>query len=143
MKKQTLAGLIIFCMGMVSGYGLSRINFYAKTKRGGKPGTHAAVQKLGKRLSLSRGQKESIRRILDSRKKDIQDLGAAVLPRYNLIRETVRQDIQTVLDENQRKQFGEMLQEAELKSPRLKEETESPGPLETSDKSNEEKDEQG
>jgi len=142
MRKRGWLLLVIFAMGIVSGYGIGQIERRMATahrKKAAAPASNPGIQKLSKKLRLSKRQKESIKHIVDVKRRDLQNLQAEFRPKYIAIRETVKQDIQTVLDEQQKQQFKSMTEKAEQNLPSLQQQNNPQEPSDNSDESKSEK----
>jgi len=116
-KRYILASVTLFLMGIGSGYMLSGIKFRMHKKRTADAKEAVIndkhINRLGKKLRLSKAQKESVRNIVNARRREIKDLKAQFRPRYMEIRENLKKDIQVVLNEQQRTAFRNMTEEAE------------------------------
>ena len=120
MNRRTMLMLAMFAFGLVSGYALSGIRQSMqarKTVAAKKADSSAGVGKLSKKLNLSQQQKAQLADILLTRKRDIQALRSDFRPRYVALRETMKQEIQTVLDEQQKARFQSMTEQAEKNYP--------------------------
>jgi len=125
MRRRTIFFALAFAMGSLFGYAVNGIQHAAKArlvasaKKTADPAV--GVSKLGKKLKLSPKQSEQIASIVGSRQRDIQELKSEFRPKYAALRETMKQEIRTVLDEQQKMRFQSMTEQAEKNYPWLRE----------------------
>jgi hypothetical protein len=120
MNRRNALMLLMFFFGIVAGYALSGIQHALAARKlamAKKAGAAAGMAKLSRKLHLSQQQNAQLAGILQTRKRDIQALKSDFRPRYVALRETMKQEIQTVLDEDQKARFESMTEQAEKNYP--------------------------
>lgn len=115
MKNKWIPALLVFTLGVLSGYSIARIHTHSAISY--KTGKTAAktINKLAQTLGLSTQQKATVKKILKDNHKDVQSLKTEFGSRYLNIRESVKRDIQTVLNDQQKERFRAITQKADEK----------------------------
>lgn len=113
MKNKWIPALLVFALGVLSGYSIAQIHTQAALMQKTGKATVKTINKLAKTLNLSSQQKATVKKILKDNHKDVQDLKAEFGSRYLNIRESVKQNIQTVLNEQQKERFRAITQKAD------------------------------
>jgi len=125
MRRRTVFFALAFALGTLFGYAVNGIQraaqarLVASSKKAADPAV--GVRKLGKKLKLSHKQSVAIANIVGSRQRDIQELKSEFRPKYAALRETMKQEIRTVLDEQQKMRFQTMTEQAEKNYPWMRE----------------------
>ncbi|MFA5162708.1 MAG: hypothetical protein WC421_10730 [Elusimicrobiales bacterium] len=134
MRRRAIIVALAFAMGAVFGFSVNGIQRAAKGRLEASAkktaDSSASVRKLGKKLNLSPKQRVEIAKIVDNRQRDIQELKSEFRPKYATLRETMKQEIGAVLDEQQKTRFKSMTEQAENSYPWLREVPARPTPLE-------------
>lgn len=120
MRKRHIAAAAIFAMGIISGFCLAKIHQHFTAKERKESVVSAAdrnLHRLSKRLGLSKTQKDSVKRILSAKRRDIINLKAEFRPKYMAIRNSAQEDIRGILDKQQQRQFSTITETAEREFP--------------------------
>jgi len=130
MRRRGLLFALIFALGAVSGYSINSIRQQLRAKHVAAArktaDSAASIGRLTKKLHLSAKQRTEIAKIINARRRDVQALKSDFRPRYAVIRRSTKQDIQTVLDEQQKSRFRLMTEQAEKNYPWMQAEEAAP-----------------
>lgn len=117
MRRTYLLGALIFLFGGIAGYAVARAQIrFVKASQPPQMAAKAELSKMGKKLKLSRQQKESLKAIINKNEASIQSLKNEFRPRYVALREGMKEEIKTVLNQEQQQKFSLMTSRVEATS---------------------------
>jgi|GEM_PF-6393263 len=117
MRRKYILGALIFLFGGIAGYAVARTQLkFVKVSQPPQMAAKAELSKMGKKLKLSRQQKESLKAIINKNEASIQSLKNEFRPRYVALREGMKEEIKTVLNQEQQQKFSLMTSRVEATS---------------------------
>ena len=106
--------IVVFVAGLVSGIFCDKYIIkkdFRKPPPGGKPPGHfPSLEDMSKELNLEEGQEQKIREVFKNTEKKLDEMRHQVGRQFSSIRKELIADIKSILNDEQKKKFDEMIE---------------------------------
>ncbi len=117
-----LSLILVFAAGVVAGIFIDKLFIQKKWERpGSRPAPHRSMEMMAKELNLSAEQQEKIREIFKNNEERFKSLRKDFFDHLSEIRTQLKNEIKSVLSEEQGKKFEAMIEKEESQMKRKQE----------------------